>query len=153
MSEQHTPNEGTATPRHHEAQERAERHRERFYELVIEVIDNLPPVFQEKLENLGVVIADWPSPSQLARAKINNRLGLLGLYEGVPHTKRGRSYGMVLPDKITIFRNPIEARCHSWGEIEREIESVVWHEIAHHFGTDEKTLRAIEGNRRKRSTK
>lgn len=152
MSEHHTPNERAATPSHHEAQERAERHRERFYELVIKTIDNLPPVFQEKLDNLDVVIADWPSPVQLAKAKINNRFGLLGLYEGVPHTRRGRSYGMVLPDKITIFRNPIEARCHSWSEIEQEIENVVWHEIAHHFGTDEKTLRTIESNRRKRDT-
>jgi predicted Zn-dependent protease with MMP-like domain len=69
----------------------------------------------------------------------------MGLYEGVPHTRRGHGYGMVLPDKITVFRKPIEARCRSWQEVEWEVHRVVRHEIAHHFGTDEDTLRMIEG--------
>jgi predicted Zn-dependent protease with MMP-like domain len=124
--------------------------RERFYDLVIKVIDELPPEFLDKLENLDVGVVDWPSPSQLTKSNIRNRYGLLGLYEGVPHTRRGRGYGMVLPDKITIFRKPIESRCRSWGEAEEEIRQVVLHEIAHHFGTDEQTLRTIEGDRRRR---
>jgi len=58
----------------------------------------------------------------------------------------------VLPDKITIFRKPIEARCRSWEEVEKEIIRVVRHEIAHHFGTDEPTLHDIEGNQRKKDS-
>ena len=150
MSEEHRPVERPAGFRHHDAQARAQMRRERFYDLVIKVVDELPPEFLDKLENLDVGVADWPSPSQLAKSNIRNRYGLLGLYEGVPHTRRGRGYGMVLPDKITIFRKPIESRCRSWGEAEEEIRRVVLHEIAHHFGTDEHTLRTIEGDRRGR---
>jgi predicted Zn-dependent protease with MMP-like domain len=150
MSEEHRPVERPSGLSHHDAQARAQMRRERFFDLVIKVIDELPPEFLDKLENLDVGVADWPSPSQLAKSNIRNRYGLLGLYEGVPHTRRGRGYGMVLPDKITIFRKPIESRCRSWGEAEEEIRRVVLHEIAHHFGTDEHTLRTIEGDRRRR---
>jgi predicted Zn-dependent protease with MMP-like domain len=150
MSEEPSPVERDAGSRSRNAQTHAALRRERFYDLVMKVIHELPPEFQDKLENLDLVVADWPTPSQLASSGIRSRFGLLGLYEGVPHTKRGRGYGMVLPDKITIFRKPIEARCHSWGEIEEEIKGVVWHEIAHHFGTNERRLRTIESNRRRK---
>ena len=151
MSEEHSPFERNTGPRDRDAEARAALRRERFYELVMQVIDKLPSEFQDKLENLDVIVADWPTPAQLARSNIRSRFGLLGLYEGVPHTRRDRGYGMVLPDKITIFRKPIETRCHSWGEIEEEIKRVVWHEIAHHFGTDEQRLRTIESNRRRKN--
>jgi len=75
---------------------------------------------------------------------------LLGLYQGVPQTRRGRRYGLVLPDKISIFQKPIEAQCRIGDEIEVKIGEVVRHEIAHHFGLDEKTLRKIEGEKRGR---
>ena len=81
--------------------------------------------------------------------KIRHKSQLLGLYEGVPHTKRGRGYNLVLPDKITIFRKPIEMKCRSDKEIETEIGRVVRHEIAHHFGIGERTLREIEKKYRK----
>ena len=144
MSEEHSPFERNTGPRDRDAEARAALRRERFYELVMKVIDELPSEFQDKLENLDVIVADWPTPSQLARSNIRSRFGLLGLYEGVPHTRRDRGYGMVLPDKITIFRKPIEARCRSWKEIEEEIGRVVRHEIAHHFGIEERRLRKIE---------
>jgi len=69
---------------------------------------------------------------------------LLGLYQGVPQTRRGRGYGLVLPDKISIFQKPIEAQCRLGDEVEAKIEEVVRHEIAHHFGLDDRTLRKIE---------
>jgi predicted Zn-dependent protease with MMP-like domain len=129
-----------------DARARAQMRRERFHELVARAVEGLPGEFRERLENLDIVVSDWPSRAQLGTARVGSRLGLLGLYEGVPHTRRSRGYGMVVPDKITIFRRPIEARCRSWGEIEEEIRRVVRHEIAHHFGTDEHTLRSIEGH-------
>ncbi len=124
--------------------------RERFEALVARVIDNLPPEFQSKLENVDVVVEDWPTPRQLRQAKLSHPTQLLGLYQGVPQTKRGWGYGMVLPDKISIFQMPIEAQCRLGGEIEAKIEEVVRHEIAHHFGLDDKTLRKIEGEKRSR---
>lgn len=138
------------TPSYREAQLRAERRRQQFFDLVMKAVDELPPEFKDRLENVDVVVADFPSPGQLARSHIRSRFGLLGLYEGVPHTRRGPGYGMVVPDKITIFRKPIEARCRSWSDVEEEIVRVVRHEIAHHFGTDEPTLRDIESKQRRR---
>jgi predicted Zn-dependent protease with MMP-like domain len=126
--------------------------RQKFEELVIKAIEQLPLEFQDKLENVDVVVEDWPSKAQLRRMRLRDRGQLLGLYEGIPQTQRGDGYNFVLPDKITIFQKPIEAICHSESEIEAEIGSVVCHEIAHHFGTDEGTLRKIE-SRKRRPTK
>lgn len=120
-----------------------------FESIVVKAIEALPGEFREKLENVDVIVEDWPSTEQLRRLKIRHRSQLLGLYEGIPHTQRGRGYGMVLPDKITIFKKPIEMRCRSDKEIETEIGNVVRHEIAHHFGTDEDTLWEIEKKYRK----
>ena len=121
--------------------------RERFEALVVKAVDNLPPEFRRKLENVDIVVEDWPTGRQLRQAKLKRPEALLGLYQGVPQTRRGRGYGLVLPDKITIFQKPVEAQCRSGDEIEAKIEEVVRHEIAHHFGLDEKTLRKIESKR------
>ena len=145
MREEQPPESRSAITRASEARERAALQRERFYELVEKALDALPDEFKERLDNLEIVVAEWPTSYQLAKTGIRNRFGLMGLYEGIPHTRRGHGYGMVLPDKITVFRKPIEARCRSWQEVEREVHRVVRHEIAHHFGTDEHTLRTIEG--------
>ena len=124
--------------------------RDKFETLVVRAIENLPPEFQSRLENVDVVVEDQPTPRQLNKVRLRHPNQLLGLYEGVPQIKRGRGYGMVLPDKISIFRKPIEAQCRSDGEVEERITEVVQHEIAHHFGIDEKTMRRIEGKRRKK---
>ena len=125
--------------------------REKFETLVTRAIESLPAEFFSKLENVDIVVEDWPSPRQVKKLKLSNPSQLLGLYEGVPQIKRGRGYGMILPDKISIFQKPIEAQCRAEGEVEVKIAEVVQHEIAHHFGTDEKTLRKIEHERRRRS--
>ncbi len=117
---------------------------ERFRELVAKVIASLPEEFCDKLANVDVVVADFPSPTQIASARLGRRRTLLGLYQGVPLTKRGRHYGLVVPDKITIFQKPIEAKCQGEAEITAEIGRVVIHEIAHHFGIGEARLRQLE---------
>jgi predicted Zn-dependent protease with MMP-like domain len=124
--------------------------REKFEVLVARAIDNLPLEFQLKLENVDIVVEDWPTPRQLRQAKLRHPTQLLGLYQGVPQTRRGQGYGLVLPDKISIFQKPIEAQCRFGDEIEAKIEEVVRHEIAHHFGIDDRTLRKIEGEKYKR---
>lgn len=118
--------------------------REKFETLVVEAIDNLPLEFRNKLENVDVIVEDWPTSRQLKEVKLSHRSQLLGLYQGVPQINRGGRYGLVPPDKISIFRKPIEGQCHSNEEIGVKITEVVCHEIAHHFGIDERTLRSIE---------
>ena len=118
--------------------------REGFKWLVARAVDSLPEEFRTKLENIDVVIEDWPTLAQLAKVGLRRSETLLGLYEGVPLTKRSRHYGLVPPDKITIFQKPIEAKCSRDAEITAEIKRVVQHEIAHHFGISDVRLEQIE---------
>jgi len=118
--------------------------RERFEWLVAKAVDSLPDEFHTKLENIDVVVEDQPNPSQLTDVGLKRGETLLGLYQGVPLTKRGRHYGLVVPDKITIFQKPIEAKCKYDVEITTEIRRVVLHEIAHHFGISDARLRQLE---------
>jgi predicted Zn-dependent protease with MMP-like domain len=124
--------------------------RERFEELVAQAVEDLPEEFQEKLENVDVVVQDFPSKAQLRHSHLGKNLTLLGLYEGVPLTRRYSSYGMVPPDKITIFQQTIEAACRSADEmdIKIEIQKVVRHEIAHHFGIGDARLKQIEDEKK-----
>jgi len=118
--------------------------REGFKWLVAKAVESLPEEFRTKLENIDVVIEDWPTQGQLTKVGLRRSETLLGLYEGVPLTKRNRHYGLVPPDKITIFQKPIEAKCRHEVEIAAEIQRVVKHEIAHRFGMGDTRLRQIE---------
>ena len=115
-----------------------------FERLVFKAVDELPQEFREKLDNVDILVEDLPSRHQIDRLRLRSPLQLLGLYEGVPAIKRGSGYSMVPPDKITLFKKSIENKCRVSGNIEREIGKVLRHEIAHHFGFDERTLRRIE---------
>jgi predicted Zn-dependent protease with MMP-like domain len=117
--------------------------RARFEWLVERAVADLPEEFYARLENVDVVVEEWPSPHELARLGLRSRYELLGLYQGVPLTKRGGHYGLVPPDKITIFQRPIEAKCRDDDSITREIGRVVRHEIAHHFGIGDRRLKEL----------
>lgn len=99
---------------------------------------DLPYSIREKMENVAIVIEDQPSDK-----------ALLGLYQGVPMTKRGPFYTLVLPDKITIFKSAIEAYGSTREEIIQIIKETVWHEIAHHFGFDEGQVQKLARRRKK----
>ena len=118
--------------------------RERFQWLVAQAVESLPDEFSAKLENVDVVVEDWPTKEQLAQVGLRHRQTLLGLYQGVPLTKRGVHYGLVPPDKISIFQKPIEAKCRHDAQIIADIEGVVRHEIAHHFGIGDARLKQLE---------
>ncbi|MFH1031975.1 MAG: metallopeptidase family protein [Chloroflexota bacterium] len=118
--------------------------KEEFSQLVARAIDNLPEEFLNKLENVDVVVEDYPTRYQLRKSRLKHNETILGLYEGVPQTDRGAHYGMVLPDKISLFQKTIEAQCRNDAEIYNEITSVLKHEIAHHFGISDARLREIE---------
>jgi predicted Zn-dependent protease with MMP-like domain len=78
--------------------------KDRFEQLVVQAVEELPEQFREKLENIDVVVEDWPSNRQIKTSGLGKGFTLLGLYEGVPLTLRSSSYGLVPPDKITIFK-------------------------------------------------
>jgi len=106
----------------------------RFERLVSEALRGLPPHIAATLQNVDVVVEDEPSARQLAG--LGEGETLFGYYEGVPQTERA-GYNFALPDKITIFRGPLERECDDDTEIAREVQITVLHEIAHHFGFDE----------------
>jgi len=118
--------------------------RQRFARLVAAAVENLPEEFTTRLENIDIVVEDRPTPGQVRRTRLRKGQTLLGLYEGVPQTKRGVHYGLVPPDKITIFQKPIEAICKHDTDIITGIEKVIKHEIAHHFGISDAKLEQLE---------
>ena len=107
--------------------------RERFEELVGEALDGIPEELGRLMDNVAVLVAEGSSGSRL-----------LGLYEGIPLTKRDASYnGMVMPDRITIYRRPISEACRSEEELVHQIRVTVVHEVGHHFGIDDARLREL----------
>jgi len=118
--------------------------RESFERLVAQAVDDLPEEFLERLENIDIVVEDYPTPDQLLQLGLERGETLLGLYEGVPQTERGGHYGLVPPDKITVFQRSIEAKCRYGGNISTEVQRVVKHEIAHHFGISDARLHQLE---------
>jgi len=116
--------------------------RAEFKRLVEEGVDLVPEEFLKKLENVAIVIEDEPSDFQKKSAKIGEGKLLLGLYEGIPKTRRRENYGMTLPDKITIFQKSIEFLAVSPEAIRETVKNTIWHEIAHHFGSGEEGARA-----------
>jgi len=115
-----------------------------FEELVSEAVNSLPEKFKEKMENIAIAIEYIPSQELLMEMKIKSPYGLLGIYRGVPYSRRGIWYRNVLPDKIIIFKKPIEMRCRNKEEIKESVRRVVIHEIGHYFGLGESDLRKIE---------
>jgi predicted Zn-dependent protease with MMP-like domain len=120
--------------------------RARFEKLVEKALESLPVEFAESLDNVAIFVEDYPSEEQRLRSPHEEDSILLGLYEGIPLTERGHDYGMVLPDRITIFRKPIESVCRSDDEVVETVRSTVLHEIAHHFGISDERLDELEGN-------
>ncbi|MFH0941495.1 MAG: metallopeptidase family protein [Chloroflexota bacterium] len=119
-----------------------------FERLVAEAVKALPEEFLARLENVDIVVEDAPTREHLEGNRLPRGQTLLGLYEGVPLTIRGAHYGLVPPDKITIFQKPIEGKSRNPSRVIAEIGSVVRHEIAHHFGLSDARLEALEKKRR-----
>lgn len=111
--------------------------REEFEKTVEQALDSLPEKFKLRLHNVAIFVEDFPTDTQLKKVRMRNRYGLFGLFEGYGQSKR-LNFGPVLPDRITIFRIPIINACETEEQIKKQIESTVKHEIAHHFGSDEK---------------
>jgi predicted Zn-dependent protease with MMP-like domain len=112
-----------------------------FEALVEEALDGIPEPFRARLENVDVVIEDQPAPSLLRSMGMDpKRDTLFGLYDGVPLTEREATYGMALPDRITIFYRPLVRTFRTPAAIRREIQKTVIHEIGHFLGLDEEEI-------------
>ena len=111
-----------------------------FETLVIDVLDELPEPILNMMENVDVVIENRPTREQLEEAEVEPGGTLFGLYEGIPLTARDGGYFLVPPDKITIFKRPIELSCRTREEIAEQVRITVIHEVAHHFGIGEERL-------------
>lgn len=122
--------------------------RKEFENLVNEGIQAIPKKFRKSLDNVTIVVQDFPSHHQRSKMNLKSKWHLFGLYEGVPITERSaNSYFGVLPDKITLFQAPIEYYGGNPERIRMIVKNTVWHEIGHHFGMDEEQVRAAEKRR------
>jgi len=109
-----------------------------FVEIAEDSLAELPDDLAELLDNVAIVVDEWPGGDSGYGSDT-----LYGLYEGTPLTERDSSYNAVLPDRITIFRGPLQRDFGDQAELEEQIRITVIHEVAHHFGFDEDRLREL----------
>jgi len=116
--------------------------KERFEELAQSAFDSLPEQFRNSIENVHIVVEDYPSDDLIQRERYG-KYSLLGLYQGIPLTHRGTWYGAspTVPDKISLYQRNIEASCEREEEVQRRIVEVLFHEIGHYFGMNEAQIR------------
>jgi predicted Zn-dependent protease with MMP-like domain len=113
----------------------------RSFELLVkEAVTSLPEEIKKNLENVAIIIEeDFPD-----KKKSKENQELLGLYHGVPKRERGFWYGNTLPDRIVIFKRPLERISTHWEELKENIRRTVFHEVGHYFGLSEDDLRSLE---------
>ena len=121
--------------------------REQFQDLVDQAWESIPDSFRERFSNVAVFVEDEPSVEHLRSVGAPAGYTLLGLYQGVPLSQRGRGYSMTLPDRVTLFQGPIVRSARSSGEIPQIIYDTLWHELGHHLGMSEKDVREAEQRR------
>ncbi len=115
-----------------------------FNNLVVEALDTLPSEFANMLENIEVIVEPKPGPHHRQAVGIKPWQTLYGLYQGVPLTKRTRAYGLVAPDTIIIFREPLVRDFPDAEALRKQVRRTVLHEIAHHFGIDDDRLHELD---------
>ena len=115
-----------------------------FEALVKDALKGLPKEFKNKLQNVDVVIEEDPDMDTVKTLGLGAKGRFLGLYQGVPLKDRTHYYGIVMPDKITLYKQNIELACKARGlDIREEVKHVIQHEIAHHFGISDKRLKDL----------
>lgn len=117
---------------------------QQFNDYIAQSLDELPSKYTSKLNNVLITYEDDPSPEQRVKLHLRCNETLFGLYEGVPLPARGAGYQMVLPDKITIFKNPILHATNNESALKAQVKHTLWHEIAHYFGLNHDRIHQIE---------
>ncbi|MFP3895556.1 MAG: metallopeptidase family protein [Anaerolineales bacterium] len=112
---------------------------EQFERIVAKALDDMPAWISQRMQNVAIVIHPWPTPQQIQTSQKEGKM-LLGLYEGIPLTRRGHAYRLVAPDRITLFQQPLQRAARDKKDLIRLIRRTVVHEIGHHFGLSEKDL-------------
>jgi predicted Zn-dependent protease with MMP-like domain len=120
---------------------------EEFAAIISEAMDNLPERFASRMDNVAVVYEDDPSPVQRKELALRGNQTLFGLYQGIPLPQRGIAYNMVLPDKITIFKNPLLAASQNEADLRDKVRHTLWHEVAHHFGLGHDRIHELDEKR------
>jgi predicted Zn-dependent protease with MMP-like domain len=120
-----------------------------FRNIVSRAIDSLPPNYIKNMKNVAIIVEDEPTAEQRAKLKLVNGMTLYGLYEGIPLIRRSGNYNLVLPDKITIFKNPILEASGNLADLKAHVKRVVWHEIGHHYGLSDDEIHKLEQTRTK----
>jgi predicted Zn-dependent protease with MMP-like domain len=114
-----------------------------FEDIVGEAIDSVPEPYKSRLNNIAFLIEDEPNADQRQKLGLHPGQTLFGLYEGVPLPQRGGTTKL-LPDKITVFKNPILMTNQTDEEIKRQVANTIWHEVAHYFGLDHRRIHELE---------
>ncbi|MBI4790480.1 MAG: metallopeptidase family protein [Chloroflexi bacterium] len=114
-----------------------------FERAVAQAIEELPRAIRRQIANVAIVVEEWPDDDTLDAAGVDDPADLLGFYYGIPLTERTFDYGLVLPDKISIFRQPILLTCADDADVLAAIRHTVRHELAHYFGIDDDRLEEL----------
>lgn len=117
--------------------------RDEFEQLVMKAVEDLPEVFKDKLDNVDIVVENGPPSGSNRVVDEHYKRLVLGLYQGVPLSERTHYYGMVMPDKISIFKKNIERVCRTDQDVVRLVSHTIQHELAHHFGISDQRLRDL----------
>lgn len=115
-----------------------------FEAIINEAMNELPEKYITNLNNVAIVFEDEPTPEQTKKLKLRCEQTLFGLYEGIPRTKRGAGYNLVLPDKITIFKDAATRHAQDLNQLKAHVKHTLWHEIAHHYGLDHARIHELE---------
>ena len=114
-----------------------------FQEIINTSIASLPKAYVDRLDNVAFIVDEYPSQDQRTKLELRNDQTLFGLYEGVPLSQRqGRL--KLLPDKITIFKSPIENASSSLQQLQNQVAKTIWHEIAHYYGLNHEQINNLD---------
>ena len=122
-----------------------------FQQMVSDGIDAIPPLYQSHLKNVAFIVEDEPTPEQAMKLGLRVNELLFGLYEGVPLTQR-QGTTKLLPDKITLFKKPLEYVSMDAADLKDRVSRTIWHEVAHYYGLDHDRIHALERKRQDSSS-
>ncbi len=112
--------------------------------MISRAMDELPQEYIRGLKNVVIIFEDYPSEEQRRKQNLQAYQTLFGLYEGVPLTQRGSGYNLVLPDRITLFKGPLEHASDTVEQLQERVKRTLWHEIAHYYGLGHDRIHTLE---------